>query len=476
VNIFLVYIRDEDYYQFLPEELGGSKPGDKRVKVMAFPPLGIENLAPVVRQHGYRVRMFDTCHPQMKPQHIAQAVEEKQPEVIALSFLSTTTYPPVKNLVKRLKMVAPNTPIILGGVFASMNAMHILKDCLYADCVGVRPLIRDLNKFPYPDRDSLPIDYIESLPLDIPAVLSLDKFCTMQTSRGCPYDCIYCDIPSLFNGKWRHRSAAHVLGEMQQLDDAGYRSIFLTDDHFLLKRKRIAEICNGIIERGLEFRWGCEGRVDSVAVDQLPLMNKANCTSLAYGIEAGTQKILDRLNKNQTLEQIEYAVSEAKRNGIERTHGFFLVGSPGETEAEIMESFRFAARLELDTFSFNRLCVYRGTPLWQEYIDRGIIDDERDWHKWFKCSDIDPTILPSEVVNRARMKGIALLFLHRIFRHPIQTYRLIRTFSRYMKKSDIWKLLSAPFRRRTLSRQPELPAKMIDRGINEPDRQAVSVT
>jgi hypothetical protein len=74
------------------------------------------------------------------------------------------------------------------------------------------------------------------------------------------------------------------------------------------------------------------------------------------------------------------------------------------------------------------------------------------------------------------MKGIALLFLHRIIRRPIQTYRLVRTFGRYMKKSDIWKLLSAPFRRRTLSRQPELPAKMIDRGIKEPDRQAVSVT
>ncbi len=512
MNIFLVYVRDEDYYQLLPEELGGSKPGDKRVKVMAFPPLGIETLAPVVRQHGYRVRMFDTCHPQMKPQHIAQAVREEQPEVIALSFLSTTTYPKVKNLAKRLKMVEPNTPIILGGAFASINALHILKDCLYADCVGVgegeellpdylnnlnnpgnvaglvwregdeiiqnepRPLIRDLNKFPYPDRESLPIDYIESLPLDVPAVLSLDKFCTMQTSRGCPYGCKYCDIPSLFNGKWRHRSAEHVLGEMQQLNDAGYQSIYLTDDHFLLKRKRITEICIGIIQRGLEFRWGCEGRVDSVAVDQLPLMSKANCTTLAFGIESGTQRILDRLNKSQTLEQIEYAVSEAKRNGIEKTHGFFLIGSPGETKAEIMQSFRFAARLELDTFSFNRLCAYRGTLLWQEYIDRGIIDDERDWHKWFKCSDIDPTILPSEVVNRARMKGMALLFLHRIFRRPIQTYRLVRTFSRYMKKSDIWKLLSAPFRRRTLTRQPELPAKMIDLGIKEPDRHAVSVT
>jgi hypothetical protein len=114
--------------------------------------------------------------------------------------------------------------------------------------------------------------------------------------------------------------------------------------------------------------------------------------------------------------------------------------------------------------------------LWCEYIDRGIIDDERDWHKWFKCSDIDPTILTSEVVNRARMKGIALLFVHRIFRRPIRTYRLVRTFSKYMKKSDIWKLLSAPFRRRTLSRKPELPAIMIDHDIKEPNRQAVSVT
>ena len=512
MNIFLVYVRDEDYYQLLPEELGGSKPGDNRVKIMAFPPLGIETLAPVVRQHGHRVRMFDTCHPRMKMVDIIRAMDEEQPNVIALSFLSTTTYPDAKTMAAELKSAAPDIPIIMGGVFASMNAEYILKDCPQDDCIGVgegeellpdyldnmndpgsvaglvwrdgnrvitnlsRPLLRDLDQFPYPDRTSLPIDYIESLPLDVPAVLSLDKFCTIQTSRGCPYGCIYCDIPSLSNGKWRHRSAEHVLGEMQQLNDAGYRSIYLTDDHFLLKRKRIHDICSGIIERGLEFTWGCEGRVDSAVVDQLPIMSRANCTFLAYGVEAGTQKILDRLNKNLTLEQIEYGVSQAKRQGIKRAHGFFLVGSPGETEEDIMESFRFAARLKLDTFGFNRLCVYRGTPLWQEYIDRGIIDDERDWYKWFKCSDIDPTVLPGEVVNRARMKGYALLFFLRIFGRPIQTFRLLRTFSRYMKKSDIWKLLSSPFRRRTLSRKLELPAKMIDRGINKPDRQIESAT
>jgi radical SAM superfamily enzyme YgiQ (UPF0313 family) len=510
MNIFMIYVRDEDYYRMLPPELGGSNPGDERVKVMAFPPLGIETLAPVVRRHGHRVRMFDTCHPQMKVDNIVRAVKEELPDIIALSFLSTTTYPVTKAMAARLKSEAPDTRLILGGVFASMNAEYILKDCSHADCIGVgegeellpdyldhidspgsvaglvwrdgdrvvanppRSLIRDLDQFPYPDRSSLPIDYIESLPLDVPAVLSLQKFCTVQTTRGCPYSCIYCDIPSLSNGKWRQRSAEHVLGEMQQLNDEGYRSIYLTDDHFLLKRERIKDICNGIIERGLEFTWGCEGRVDSVAVDQLPIMSRANCTFLAYGIESGTQKILDRLNKNLTLEQIEYGVNEAKRQGIERAHGFFLVGSPDETEEDIKESFRFAAHLKLDTFGFNRLCVYRGTPLWQEYIERGIIDDARDWFKWFKCSDIDPTILPSEVVNQARMKGYALLFFRRIFGRPIQSYKLIRTFGRYMKASDIFKLLSSPFRRRALTRKPELPARMIDLGLEAPDRPPVS--
>ena len=136
MKIFLIYVRDEDYYQLLPEELGGSKPGDKRVKVMAFPPFGIETLAPVVRQRGHDVRMFDTCHPEMKEVDIANAVREEQPDVIALSFLSTTTYAPTKVMAACLKSAAPEIPIILGGVFASMNAEHILRDCPYADCIA----------------------------------------------------------------------------------------------------------------------------------------------------------------------------------------------------------------------------------------------------------------------------------------------------------------------------------------------------
>jgi anaerobic magnesium-protoporphyrin IX monomethyl ester cyclase len=136
-----------------------------------------------------------------------------------------------------------------------------------------------------------------------------------------------------------------------------------------------------------------------------------------------------------------------------------------------MESFHFAARLKLDTFSFNRLCAYRGTPLWQEYIDRRIIDDERDWYKWFKCSDIDPTVLRSAVVNRVRMKGYTLLFARRIFGRPIQTYHLLRTLSRHMEMSDVITLIWSPFRRRKLTHKPDFPANIIELELEEPVRK-----
>ena len=506
MKIFLINVRDEDFYRLLPQELVGSRFSKDRVQIMAFPPIGIETLAPILRQHEHEVRMFDTCHPQMKEEHIASALLEEHPDLIAISFLSTTSYPATCSMARKLKDTAPATPIIMGGVFATINAKEILADCPDADfiCKGEgeeffpdflenisspekveglvwrsgigiientpRPIIKDLDRFPYPDRNSLPIDFIESMPLDVPAVLSLERFTTMQTSRGCPNQCVYCDIPSLADRKWRSRSPEHVLGEMQLLNDEGYRTIYLTDDQFLLNRKRIRDICQGIIDRRFEFSWGCEGRVDSAAADQFPIMARSNCTFLAFGVEAGTQHVLDRLMKNQTLKQVEDTISAAKDHGIETTHGFFLVGSPGESEEDILESFRFAARLKLDTFGFNRLCAYRGTPLWKEYVVKGIIDDELDWKKWFKCSDIDPEILPGETVNRMRKKGYIHLFINRVFYRPFQTITLLRRFGRHMKGSDIFKLLWSPFRKRALTVKPELPARMIELGLTAPVR------
>ena len=281
--------------------------------------------------------------------------------------------------------------------------------------------------------------------LDVPAVLSLDRFTTMQTSRGCPWPCVFCDIPIFNEGKWRSRSAAHVVAEFEQLRREGYGSVYFVDDHFLLQPKRIEAICTGINEAGVTIPWGCEGRVDSTAQHLFPAMVKAHCRTLMFGVESGSQTVLDRLKKEQTLEEVETAVTNAKQAGIEIVHGFFVVGSPDETVEDMKATFDFAARLPLDTFGFNRLCVYRGTPLWHEYVKRGLVNDGADWFKYFKCSTIDPTCLPGEVIHTTRSAGLRRLFIYKLLHYPVPTFRLLRRFLRYMPVRDVVYLIIKPF-------------------------------
>jgi radical SAM superfamily enzyme YgiQ (UPF0313 family) len=164
-----------------------------------------------------------------------------------------------------------------------------------------------------------------------------------------------------------------------------------------------------------------------------------------FGIESGSQKILDRLRKEQTLEEIESAVSNAKKAGIEIVHGFFVVGIPDETEEDLRATFKFASRIRVDSFGFNRLCVYRGTPLWKEYVERGLVNDKDDWYKYFKCSSIDPTVLPGETVHRIRSEEMRKLLIYKFTHYPVQTFKLLRRFSRHMPLRDVIHLLIKPF-------------------------------
>jgi radical SAM superfamily enzyme YgiQ (UPF0313 family) len=256
---------------------------------------------------------------------------------------------------------------------------------------------------------------------------------------------VFCDIPIFNEGKWRSRSPQHVIDEFRELQQQGYGAVYFVDDHFLLQPKRIEAICTGIVAAGVTIQWGCEGRVDSTAQHLFPNMAAAHCRTLMFGIESGSQAVLDRLKKEQTLAEVETAVTNAKQAGIKIVHGFFVVGTPGETVEDMRATFDFAARLRLDTFGFNRLCVYRGTPLWQEYVQRGLVDDTDDWYKYFKCSEIDPTCLPGAVINAERAAGLRRLFGYKLTHYPLQTLRLLRRFLRHMPVRDVLYLIVKPF-------------------------------
>jgi radical SAM superfamily enzyme YgiQ (UPF0313 family) len=477
MRVFLIHIRDPQFYA-LPAK---TRAKNGNIRVMGFPPIGIMSLSAVLKREGHECVMFDQANPDTPNDVIIGEIRRQRPTLVGLSFLSTTSYPYAKMLARQIRAVDTTVKLAFGGVFASLNAGLVKLQCPEVDFVcrgdgeqlildllahlddpdavqGLtwmkdgqvinnpnRTTERNLDQWPFPDRDSLKLDFIESMPLDVPAVLSMERFTTMQTSRGCPWPCVFCDIPIFNDGKWRFRSAEHVVAEFKHLQELGYGAVYFVDDHFLLKPKRIEAICQGIIDQKIGIEWGVEGRVDSVCQHLFPIMAKAHCRTIMFGIESGSQKVLDRLKKEQTLEDIESAVTNAKRAGIEIVHGFFTVGNPDETVEDMRATFDFASRLRLDTFGFNRLCVYRGTPLWQEYVRRGLVSDAADWYKYFKCSEIDPTCLPGEVINAERTAGFKRLFLYKLRHYPLQTFRLLKRFLRHMALRDVIYLIIKPF-------------------------------
>ncbi len=475
--VFLIHVRDPQFYA-LPAK---TRAKNGHIRVMGFPPIGIMSLSSVLKRAGHECVMFDQANPDTPNEVIIEEINRRQPALVGLSFLSTTSYPYAKILARQIRTANKRVKLAFGGVFVSLSAQLVKLQCPEVDFVcrgdgeqlildllermddpqevgGLtwardgrvihnpnRPMERNLDQWPFPDRESLPLDFVESMPLDVPAVLSMERFTTMQTSRGCPWPCVFCDIPIFNEGKWRSRSPQHVVDEFKHLRELGYGSVYFVDDHFLLQPKRIEAICKGLNDNDITIQWGCEGRVDSVAQHLFPAMARAHCRTLMFGVESGSQKVLDRLKKEQTLAEVETAVANAKQAGIEIVHGFFVVGNPDETVEDMKATFDFASKLPLDTFGFNRLCVYRGTPLWQEYVKRGLVSEAADWYKYFKCSEIDPTCLPGEVINEVRRVGLKRLFLYKLLHFPVQTFKLLRRFLRYMPVRDVVYLIIKPF-------------------------------
>lgn len=218
----------------------------------------------------------------------------------------------------------------------------------------------DLDNVPYPDRVSFNIDDYRQ------AFYSGKKTAMVISSRGCPFNCVFCLWPSTVGGrKFRARTAKNVVDEIQYLvDKMGVDEIIFDDDTFTLDNQRVKDICSELIFRNLKIKWLCMGRVNTVNEELLRAMKEAGCYQITYGFESGSQKILDSMRKGITKDQIRKAVKLTKKAGLS-VAGSFVFGMPEESRETIKETLDFAKELNADYVQFVLASPFPGTDFFK---------------------------------------------------------------------------------------------------------------
>ena len=236
----------------------------------------------------------------------------------------------------------------------------------------LRPFAHDLDAIAFPARDLLPnAAYIRHGRRRYGRAVT-----TVMSTRGCPFACDFCSNV-VFGESYRERSPGNVVDEIEQALAFGYDHIAFADDVFTLKRERVVAICEEIERRGLRFTWECLGRVDALDEPTARHMRSAGCTTVFFGIESGSDDILLLMNKKTTVAQSREAVLAAHRAGLE-VGAFFILCYPGETDATVLETLRFAGSLPLDYLGLSMPYPLPGTGLHARLRDRMTHDARPD--------------------------------------------------------------------------------------------------
>ena len=421
-----------------------------------YPPLGLCYLAEVLRKKGFEVKILDLQIYNESAKRSAFRVLGEKPDFIGI----TATTVAIKNaafLAKEIKKKNPKIPIIIGGphitavpkktmelfpqfdigvigegeetlpkllsalknranlekvrglIFRQSATSHQPSSTLKP--TPPRPPIQDLDSLPLPAFDLLP-DFShyggsQFIEFDVRPTFRL------ITSRGCPFHCTFCD-KSIFGKVFRSHSPEYVLEMVKILYfDYGIRHIYFSDDTFTLDRKRIFKLCQLLQKEKLDLTWDCNTRVDMVDFPLLQAMKKAGCTYIAYGIESGSQKILDILNKGITLEQIRKACEETVKAGI-KIRGNFMIGNPGETKETIEQTIKFAKSLPLHTFKMSFFTPFPNTPIYDEVEKYGVYKED-----WSKLSKYSPVFVPSGFTKEELERYYKKAFFSFYFRRKV---------------------------------------------------------
>ncbi len=290
-----------------------------------------------------------------------------------------------------------------------------------------RPLRKEIEEIPWPAYHLFKIERYTNLQ---PLTDGLDPHArayTLVTSRGCPYQCIYCSKPITGN-TWRARSPEDVVAEWRYLvQEMGATEIGITDDVWNLKLDRAKEICRLLIAEGLNrVPWvTIHGmRADHTDAELFRLMKQAGCKRVGFGVESGNQKVLDSIKKQQTLDEVRRAFRQARAAGLQ-TMGFFIFGLPADTEETMEDTIRFALELDPDLANFMIAAPYPGTELWEIARRDGRLfsQDWRDYAIHDEKARYELPTLPPELVER-------------------KWHEAYRRF--YLRPSRIWRRLTSP--------------------------------
>ncbi len=394
-------------------------------------PLGLMYLASFLRVvlPGHEQRILDLRCEKRPSESLRQLVSEFDPAIVAVSAL-TCEAESLHRAACEAKSHNPRTLVVAGGPHISACTDDVIADGnvdvlvvgegeeAFADIVrswaggggarGIpgtawrqdgdvhwgpqRPQVADLDALPHPAWDLVDIDRYARF--GRAGNLRRGRFMPLFTSRGCPYQCVYCH--KIFGKRFRARSAENVVDEVRQLNERyGITDIEIYDDIFNQDLPRAKAICEGLlgmdVDHLLAFPNGV--RADRMDRELIQLLAKAGTTNLAVAVETASPRLQKAIHKNLNLDRVNEAITWADRDGIV-TNGYFMLGFPTETRDEIQETIRYAADTDLYFASFFIVTPYPGTCLWEDTVKaRGSSSlDFRQYNYlsgYFNLSDVD---------------------------------------------------------------------------------------
>lgn len=473
-------------------------------------PLGISYIAAVLRKE-LDVKILDataegfyeseqvnedTLQYGLSYEEIIRRVDEYKPDVVGISCLFSNQFPIVGELTALIKKLDKNIITITGGThptflyekcmerapaldYIALNeADYTLRDLIRALNKGNGPdeidglvwrdangdtkvnpktkYIEDIDDLPFPARDLLPMDkYFEiNYPQNIHT--SYKETATIMTSRGCPAKCIFCSSAVFWNNhSYRPRRPEKVLEEMEELKGKfGIREIHFTDDNLTLKKDRAMEIFDGMIERKFNFKWATPNGTAIWALDDemIKRMAQSGAFHLTLAFESGDQDVLTNIIKKPlNLEKCAPLVKIMKKNGIS-VSAFFVLGFPGETRQQIMNTYEFAKRIQVDHAWMFIASPLPGTVMYEIMAEKGMLPDDFDFeNNFYFSSNHKPSEVEPEELERLARKFMSGLRLRHMLRDPIGFIRQdLKSFLfKYMKT-----IIKSRFKKRERKKTP----------------------